>query len=289
MYFQQFLPSKLLRSYIQMFAIQENPTDLNSTTQEFLPPFICKGLTFQYYEDQDVSVYKTAYKGKLPLGHFLLDNNERYLLSSKKRFGAVGVVFKPGKFRYFFPFDTTSHIDKYLTFEEYNDPELINLHEQIILAPSAIDRIQLLDLFFLRRLSKIDAAKQDITALILQNMFTNEEWKLYESASTLGVSERQLRRIFKREIGLSPKRYHRILRFSKALDHLNNRQFSTLTQLAHSLGYAEQKHFILDFKEFMGVTPSQYINKVSPISNSIFWKEEVEDQLIYEYSYKNQP
>jgi AraC-like DNA-binding protein len=287
MYFQQFLPSKPLRSYIQMFGLYSNSIDLAFTTYEVLPPFICKGLIFHYYENRDISVSKKAYTGKLPLGYFLFDNNEQFVLSSRKKFEAVGVIFQPGQFRHFFPFDTTVHIDKYLTFQEYNDPDLIDLHEQIAMAQSVGDRIRLLDHFFLRQLSGVNSREQNTTGFILQEMFTNREWKLYESASSLDVSERHLRRTFKRELGLSPKRYHRILRFSKALDHLNNHHFSTLTQLAYSVGYSEQKHFILDFKEFMGVTPSQYISKVSPVASSIFWKEEVEDHLIYEYNHGN--
>ncbi|MEM6812716.1 MAG: helix-turn-helix domain-containing protein [Pseudomonadota bacterium] len=279
MYYQEFLPSKPLRQYIHLFGILENNTIFNETVDESMPPFLCKGLMFHYEENRDVAVSRASYQGELPLGYFMLDNKERFVTSYKKKFSIASVLFKPGKFRYFFPFDTAPLTNQYLTFTSYNEPTLVELHEQILSAKSTKARIQLLDRFFLKMLPKVTSSKEDYTELILQDMFSDEEWKLYKTATSLNISERHLRRLFKREMGHSPKEYHRLLRFSKALAHINTGQFTTLTKLAYALGYSEQKHFILDFKHFIGLTPSQYIHKVSPINHSIAWREEVSHGL----------
>jgi AraC-like DNA-binding protein len=39
---------------------------------------------------------------------------------------------------------------------------------------------------------------------------------------------------------------------------LDNKHFTSLTSLAYENGYFDQTHFIKDFKEFTGVSPSQF-------------------------------
>ncbi|MEM6316640.1 MAG: helix-turn-helix domain-containing protein [Bacteroidota bacterium] len=285
MYYQEFLPSKPLQPYIQLFGIIETQSASAELIQEITPPHLAKGLVFHYFEDSNISVSKKSYQGKLPSAYFMLDNQERLVVSHQKKIGSAAIIFKPGKFRYFFPFDTAPHIDHYLSLTDYNEPMLVELHEKLQLATSAVQRVQLLDDFCLKMLAKITLPKSSYSELLIQNMFADTHWKLHQSAAELQLSERHLRRVFKREIGVSPKDYHKVLRFSKAMARINTKQFTTLTQLSYSLGYSEQKHFILDFKEFMGLTPSQYKHSISPLTAATTWREEVEHQMKQSYDY----
>ncbi len=72
----------------------------------------------------------------------------------------------------------------------------------------------------------------------------------------LQVGERQLQRMFKDNLGLSPKSYFRIMRFRHAIASVKARREIDWLDLTHALGYTDQSHFIRDFKEFAGVTPS---------------------------------
>jgi AraC-like DNA-binding protein len=73
----------------------------------------------------------------------------------------------------------------------------------------------------------------------------------------LQVGERQLQRMFKDNLGLSPKSYFRIMRFRRAIDSVNARKKEVdWLELTHTLGYTDQSHFIRDFKQYAGVTPS---------------------------------
>jgi len=77
----------------------------------------------------------------------------------------------------------------------------------------------------------------------------------------LKVSERTLERNFKEELGVPPMLYKRIHRFNKAMNLLHQMHFENLTSLAYHIGYADQSHFIRDFKAFAGVTPREYLIK----------------------------
>ncbi len=66
-----------------------------------------------------------------------------------------------------------------------------------------------------------------------------------EIAESLSLSSRQIQRIIKESIGLSPKKYSKIIRFRENLkeDSLH--------------GYFDQSHFLKDFKEFACETPKE--------------------------------
>jgi AraC-like DNA-binding protein len=75
----------------------------------------------------------------------------------------------------------------------------------------------------------------------------------YESC----LSNRQFERVFKNRIGLSPKFFSRLVRFSRAWLIKETQPGIHWLQLAHECGYYDQMHFIRDFKEFTGANPSQ--------------------------------
>lgn len=70
------------------------------------------------------------------------------------------------------------------------------------------------------------------------------------------VSIRQLERQFSERIGIPPKMFSRLVRFSRAWDMRENNPAIPWTKIAHACDYADQMHMIRDFKEFTGVTPT---------------------------------
>ncbi|MCA2215265.1 helix-turn-helix domain-containing protein [Jidongwangia harbinensis] len=75
-------------------------------------------------------------------------------------------------------------------------------------------------------------------------------------ADRLGVSERYLRTLFAREIGLSPKHFARIARLRRVLMQAGTRQWA---HLAGDAGFFDQAHLITDFRALMGVSPGAYL------------------------------
>jgi len=76
-----------------------------------------------------------------------------------------------------------------------------------------------------------------------------------KTASLSCLSLRQFERVCKQRIGMPPKLFARITRFSKAYRLYENSSHKSWTSIAHECGYFDQMHFIRDFKEFAGVTP----------------------------------
>ncbi len=73
----------------------------------------------------------------------------------------------------------------------------------------------------------------------------------------VGISERSLERYFKKYVGLSPKYYSRIIRFS-TIFKLVQEEVIDWTDIYLRAGFYDQSHFIKNFKEFTGEEPSRY-------------------------------
>lgn len=69
-------------------------------------------------------------------------------------------------------------------------------------------------------------------------------------ASLACLSNRQFERVCKERIGLSPKYFARLIRFSRAYRMYEEQPNATWTSIAHRVGYFDQMHLIRDFHEF---------------------------------------
>jgi AraC-like DNA-binding protein len=83
--------------------------------------------------------------------------------------------------------------------------------------------------------------------------------ELSKIAKNAHVSNRYLQKIFLEKVGFSPRYFTRILRFHHALNDLSTAHSKPhLTTIGYQTGYFDQAHFIREFKEFTGFSPSHY-------------------------------
>ena len=77
-------------------------------------------------------------------------------------------------------------------------------------------------------------------------------------ASAANLSTRHLERHFLEHVGISPKVFARLVRFDRAARGIPSRGARSWSEFALAHGYSDQAHFINDFKEFAGITPTQF-------------------------------
>jgi len=78
-------------------------------------------------------------------------------------------------------------------------------------------------------------------------------------ASHLDLSARQIERVFRDEVGISPKLFLRIVRFQEVLGAIRGGAGETgWAEVAAAHGFYDQAHFIRDFKTFAGRPPGSW-------------------------------
>lgn len=81
-----------------------------------------------------------------------------------------------------------------------------------------------------------------------------------EIAGGVGLTRRQLERLFREQVGLTPKRFIRIRRLARALSALDLEPAGRRgTMAAQAGGYADQAHFVRDCREIAGYTPGAHL------------------------------
>jgi len=74
----------------------------------------------------------------------------------------------------------------------------------------------------------------------------------------LGLSQRRFIELFRTQVGLTPKAYCRVRRFHNLLRVVHPLREVDWSQVALDSGYHDQSHFIHEFREFSGFSPTQY-------------------------------
>ena len=91
------------------------------------------------------------------------------------------------------------------------------------------------------------------------NVFRNggSEMQIDEFCNLNLTNYSTLSRIFNKVVGISPKKFERLIKFRKSLCKLIDTN-ENLTTVGNESGYFDQPHFIREFKLFLNYTPSQY-------------------------------
>ncbi len=97
-----------------------------------------------------------------------------------------------------------------------------------------------------------------IKSLIRENL-SNEDFKVTDLADSMHYSQRQLSRLLKKSIGLSPVQYVLELRLQTAYQLIIEKHYATLSEVRHHVGISSASYFNKKFKERFGTMPSELL------------------------------
>jgi AraC-like DNA-binding protein len=119
-------------------------------------------------------------------------------------------------------------------------------------------RLRLLD-EFLDRGEPVPALSPEVAWLRRQLAASNGQARVEPLMDETGWSRRHVTERFRRQLGLSPKAYARLLRFEHATSLLGRPAADrTLADVAMEGGYYDQSHLTRDFVALAGMTPGAY-------------------------------
>jgi len=131
------------------------------------------------------------------------------------------------------------------------------LYGDLMAAPDDAGIKAVLDAWFIARDRRREAPDPRIAVVHRELLQPHED--VASLAAAVGVSERTLHRLCDRAFGFTPKQLLRQKRFLRTLERVRGVLDKPLSGLIDD-GYFDQAHFNRDFRQFMGMTPTDYFN-----------------------------
>ncbi|MCR6719423.1 MAG: helix-turn-helix domain-containing protein [Chitinophagaceae bacterium] len=172
-----------------------------------------------------------------------------------RRLRAIRVDFMPGGLFRIMRVPMFELLDGGYDANDFFGSAMKEVNEQLCNLSNLDDGISVVEKFLLKQVTDLQPTLPLDSAL--QVMLQKDGNIPIEQVASLScLSLKQFERKCRERIGMNPKMYARILKFSKAYRlHEANPQLSW-TKIAYEAGYFDQMHMIRDFKSFAGVNPS---------------------------------
>ena len=177
------------------------------------------------------------------------------------------LVFKPGAG---FPLVHTS-VSKYtnsvVPAEEVFGESILKLFQELKLPTISEEKFLAIERWLDNQLNPDDFYLEVIRYAIEAIENSPTQINLSKLSEKLGYSQKQFIQLFKKYVGITPKQFHRIVRFNEILSAVENGEELSWTIVAADCGYFDQAHFIKDFQSFSGINPKKYLTDIGDYPN----------------------
>jgi AraC-like DNA-binding protein len=262
----EFTPNEALQPYVDCYWLLEGePQPSNQPVREKVLPHAHPEMVFVYGNPFKASFGDDTLR-RMPRS-FIVGQLDKYInLETTGTTGALGVKFKPDGLYQLLQLPMTAFTNRSPILTDVLGAAAVELTAQVLSANSPYKRIDLVEQFLLKRVPSKPNALPYIPKAINKIMNSGGSVSVGELTDEFGVSERQMERKFLERVGLTPKLLARIARINHVFKLLKMYpQFSWL-DVIYTCGYFDQAHFIRDFKNLAGETPTQFFARKSYLS-----------------------
>lgn len=259
MKYWMFSPSEYLKNYIKHYWIMEIDADEGEVTERVIPTGF---MEMMFHYKTPFNVYQQSNQQQQPTSFIGGMSSTFSDVSASNGSGVIAVTFKPEGACHFFKFPLNEIENQIINLNDIYSKEIHLLEDQLLNIPDLHSKIHLIEAFLIKKFREINTHD----ACLLKNAVQlirrkNGQIRIKELSHALFTTERTIERKFSVFLGKSPKQYSRIVRFNKTVDDLYALGTKNLTQLAYMNEYADQAHFINEFKSLSGYTPTEFLEK----------------------------
>ena len=170
------------------------------------------------------------------------------------------IQFKPFGAYPFFHFPIQELNEKILPAKEIFGDEILELREEILSKKTSEEKFKMAEKWL------VDIFQQDKIPSpellnVLEKLQTESVSNFSKVIEDYSKTQKHLIDQFKKYVGLTPKFYQRILRFNEILQQIHQSEKIEWSQVAYQCEYADQSHFIKEFKHFSGLNPQKFIQQ----------------------------
>jgi AraC-like DNA-binding protein len=252
---KNYIPSPPLQCVIKNIVLWHCKFDKNLPLPvNPYPPQPYNSLFFYPYDKVTAYSYLNNIKSVIPASNIVGPQLTRVDVQMNYNVLVIMINFMPCALFKLLKIPMYELIDQPLNGSDLLGTELSSLNERLSASNNYDEMIMLIQRYLLK---KVNSLKKTLPIdRVLQSLSTNINTVGIDQLANLScVSTRQLERQFNERIGMSPKLYFRLDRFSKAWNLREWYPNVSWSIISHQCGYADQTHMIRDFKQFTGVTP----------------------------------
>jgi AraC-like DNA-binding protein len=182
-----------------------------------------------------------------------------FILDTSRPLNLIGVSFRPGGGFPFFDGPVGELQDRSIPLDILWGQKAETLRQQLLEARSATAQFIVLESFLAGQLCRRPLRHPAVRYAI--EVFQNRANAISVGSvsACTGLSARRFIEVFRREVGMTPKVFCRLSRFRTVLNAIESTNNVDWTATALECGYFDQAHFIHDFRDFSGISPSAYI------------------------------
>jgi AraC-like DNA-binding protein len=182
----------------------------------------------------------------------------------------MGAVLSPGGAQGFLGASALEFWNRSVALDLVWGPQMTGLLEQLRDAGSARKRLRILEAALTDRIRRGEEAIHPAVDYALQ-VFNNAPHirTVAEVSRDIGWSRRWFSHVFSEQVGMTPKRYCRLMRFRKVVRQIASNQPVDWVDVALSGGFCDQAHLVHEFRAFSGLSPEHYLTAEHPFPNHV--------------------
>lgn len=259
MIFLNEIPRQPLDVYIQGI-VYYNGYDTAFDKERFLPD--CTTNLVIDFKDKPKYIYDNnslEIKQQCDLAWFSGMHTRFLTISSGDNSEMMVITFKPG---YCFPFinrPLSEFLNTVVPASELFGDAIFDLRKDLLQIESPKSKIEFVTTWLESFISTTNFSEAIIQQFVSEIQNAPDLVNLNTIAKRSGYSQKQFIHLFKKFVGLTPKQFHKIVRFNEILNAIHNKTDIDWIRIAVGCGYYDQSHFIKDFQEFSGLNPEKYL------------------------------
>ncbi len=268
MNYKTYPPSTQLSPLIKCYWTLEGPKEELPQRQTIVPDG-CMEMIFHHGEP--FKQYVSKVKWIIQPRCFVIGQlTQPLVIEPTGETGIFSVRFHPHGFTPFTTLPLKELENKAISLKRLFGEEGQELADKMIQSDSTQQRIKMIETFLLSRVAHTETIDRIVKSTVDTILTAKGQLSIDAISRENYIHRRNLERKFSTAIGLSPKQLAKTIRLQDTLKLLLNQQFTNLTSLSYQGGYYDQSHFIKDFKEFTGLTPSEIYGEHLQFSKLFF-------------------
>lgn len=174
----------------------------------------------------------------------------------------LGVKFRPGGFRPWIQGPVCELTGRTLPPDEVLGSGATALEERALAEADPAAAFERIESWLLRRRPPRDERAEWIAGVVERAATDRGITRVEHLVRGIGIGVRVLQRLFAEYVGVSPKWVIQRYRLHEAAERIAAGEVAGWADLALELGYADQAHFIRDFRRWVGRTPADYARRL---------------------------